>query len=277
MSGIWPGDVRCAAMLSFDVDGVSSWIRRDPEFARLPSLMSMAEYGPSVATPRILDLLDRYSISASFYIPGYVAETHPRLVEDIAARGHEIGHHGYMHEAPATLSAEEEAEVLDKGSGILAGITGTAPVGYRSPGWELSEVSLDLMRERGFLYDSSLMGDDAPYLLETDPAGRRMVEVPIHWLLDDAPNFVYAPSANRLGPMRGPDEVFSNWAAEFEGLYHYGRAFTLTMHPQYIGRPGRLRMLERLINHIQSFPNVEFMRIIDAARLWLPDEWEEQV
>ena len=277
MSGIWPGDVQCAAMLSFDVDGVSSWIRRDPEFARLPSLMSMAEYGPSVATPRILDLLDQYPIPASFYIPGYVAETHPRLVEDIADRGHEIGHHGYMHEAPASMSPEEEAGVLDQGSEILAGITGNAPVGYRSPGWELSEVSLDLLRERGFLYDSSLMGDDAPYLLEQDSAGRRMVEVPIHWLLDDAPNFVYAPAANRLGPMRGPDEVFSNWVAEFEGLYHYGRAFTLTMHPQYIGRPGRLRMLERLINHIQSFPNVEFMRIIDAARLWLPDEGEKQV
>ena len=277
MSGIWPGDVQCAAMLSFDVDGVSSWIRRDPEFARLPSLMSMAEYGPSVAAPRILDLLDQYSIPASFYIPGFVAETHPSLVEDIADRGHEIGHHGYMHEAPASMSPEEEAGVLDQGSEILAEITGTAPVGYRSPGWELSEVSLDLLRERGFLYDSSLMGDDAPYLLEPDSAGRRIVEVPIHWLLDDAPNFVYAPSANRLGPMRGPDEVFSNWAAEFEGLYHYGRAFTLTMHPQYIGRPGRLRMLERLINHIQSFPNVEFMRIIDAARLWLPDEGEKQV
>ena len=276
MSGIWPGGVQCAAMLSFDVDGVSSWIRRDPEFSRLPSLMSMAEYGPSVATPRILDLLDKYSIPASFYIPGYVAETHPRLVEDIAARGHEVAHHGYMHEAPASMSPGEESEVLDRGTEILAGITGTAPAGYRSPGWELSEVSLDLLRERGFLYDSSLMGDDAPYLLETDPAGRPMVEVPIHWLLDDAPNFVYAPSANRLGPMRGPDEVFSNWAAEFEGLYHYGRAFTLTMHPQYIGRPGRLRMLERLINHIQSFPNVEFMRIIDAARLWLPDEGEKR-
>ena len=276
MSGIWPGDVQCAAMLSFDVDGVSSWIRRDPEFARLPSLMSMAEYGPSVATPRILDLLDQYSIPASFYIPGYVAETHPRLVNDVADRGHEIGHHGYMHESPASLPADEEAEVLDRGSRILAGITGKAPVGYRSPGWELSEVSLELLRERGFLYDSSLMGDDAPYLLDSDSAGRRMVEVPIHWLLDDAPNFVYAPSANRLGPMRGPDEVFANWAAEFEGLYQYGRAFTLTMHPQYIGRPGRLRMLERLINHIQSFPNVEFMRIIDAARLWLPDEGEKQ-
>jgi peptidoglycan/xylan/chitin deacetylase (PgdA/CDA1 family) len=270
MSGIWPADVQCAAMLTFDVDGVSSWIRRDAGFARLPSLMSMAEYGPAVATPRILDLLDRHAIPASFYIPGYVAETHPALVEDIAARGHEVAHHGYMHEAPASMSAEEEAEVLEKGSEILAGITGSAPVGYRSPGWELSEVSLDLLRSHRFIYDSSLMGDDAPYLLDPDDGQGALVEVPISWLLDDAPNFVYAPSANRLGPMRGPDEVYANWAAEFEGLYHYGRAFTLTMHPQYIGRPGRLRMLDRLIDHIRSFPNVEFMRVVDAARLWLP-------
>jgi peptidoglycan/xylan/chitin deacetylase (PgdA/CDA1 family) len=270
MSGIWPADVQCAAMLTFDVDGVSSWIRRDAGFARLPSLMSMAEYGPAVATPRILDLLDRHAIPASFYIPGYVAETHPALVEDIAARGHEVAHHGYMHEAPASMSGEEEAEVLEKGSQILAAITGTAPAGYRSPSWELSEVSLDLLRSHRFIYDSSLMGDDAPYLLDPDGGQEGLVEVPISWLLDDAPNFVYAPSANRLGPMRGPDEVYANWAAEFEGLYHYGRAFTLTMHPQYIGRPGRLRMLDRLIDHIRSFPNVEFMRVVDAARLWLP-------
>ena len=90
----------------------------------------------------------------------------------------------------------------------------------------------------------------------------------LHWLLDDAPNFVYAPVANRLGPMRNPDEVFGTWAAEFEGLYRYGRTFNLTMHPQYIGRPGRLLMLERLIDHIRSFPNVEFMRCQDVAELW---------
>ncbi len=271
MSGIWPSGVQCAAMLTFDVDGVSSWIRRDAGFARLPSLMSMAEYGPSVATPRILDLLDRYGIPASFYIPGYIAETHPALVEDIATRGHEIAHHGYMHEAPASMSAEEEEEVLEKGIDILTGITGSHPDGYRSPSWELSEVSLDLLSSHGFVYDSSLMGDDAPYLLDPDGRDGPLVEVPISWLLDDAPNFVYAPSANRLGPMRGPDEVYANWAAEFEGLYRYGRAFTLTMHPQHIGRPGRLLMLERLIQHIQSFPNVEFMRVVDAARLWLPE------
>ncbi len=288
MSGIWPGDTQCVAMLTFDVDGVSSWLRRDPNFANLPSLMSMAEYGPSVATPRILDLLDAHSIKGSFYVPGYVAETHPDLVREIAARGHEVGHHGYMHESPASMSAEEEEEVLEKGVDILKSITGQPPRGYRSPSWELSPVSLDLLVSHGFLYDTSLMGDDAPYILNLDQlnrdqpdrdqpdrslpemslTGRSLVEVPIHWLLDDAPNFVYAPSANRLGPMRSPEEVYRTWSAEFDGLYRYGRAFTLTMHPQYIGRPGRLLMLERLIRYIRSFPNVEFMRVIDVAQMW---------
>lgn len=269
MSGIWPGDTQCVAMLTFDVDGVSSWLWRDANFANFPSLMSMAEYGPSVAAPRILDLLDEHGIKASFYVPGYVAETHVELVEDIASRGHEIGHHGYMHEPPGYLDPEREMEILEKGMLILKGITGQAPTGYRSPSWELSEVSVNLLASHGFTYDSSLMGDDAPYVLNGDDPARRLVEVPVSWVLDDAPNFVYAPAANRLGPMRNPDEVFGAWSAEFEGLYRYGRSFNLTMHPQYIGRPGRLLMLERLIDHIRSFPNVEFMRVCDVAEMWL--------
>ncbi|HLF05246.1 MAG TPA: hypothetical protein VI855_08530, partial [Dehalococcoidia bacterium] len=124
-----------------------------------------------------------------------------------------------------------------------------------------------LLASHNFLYDSSLMGDDAPYILKGDTP-QRMVEIPVHWLLDDAPYFVYAPAANRLGPMRTPEEVYSAWVAEFEGLYRYGRAFTLTMHPQHIGRPGRLQMLERLIRHIRSFPQAEFMRAVDVARQW---------
>ena len=267
MSGIWPGDTQCVVMLGFDVDGVSSWLNRDPNFAQLPSLMSMAEYGPSVATPRILDMLDNHSIKASFYVPGYVAETHVEMVKEIARRGHEIAHHGYMHEPPATLTKDREEEVLHQGISILGDITGEAPRGYRSPSWELSEHSVDLLASHGFHYDSSLMGDDAPYTLNAGTP-QSLVEIPIHWLLDDAPNFVYAPAAGRLGPMRNPEEVYGTWAAEFEGLYHYGRAFTLTMHPQYIGRPGRLRMLEKLITHIRTFPNVEFMRAIDVAEMW---------
>ena len=268
MSGIWPGNTQCVAMLTFDVDGVSSWLNRNPDFINHPSLMSMAEYGPSVATPRILDMLDAHDIKSSFFVPGYVAETHVDLVKEIASRGHEVGHHGYMHEPPSTLSPEEEKGVLERGISILKDITGVAPVGYRSPSWELSEHSLEFLASLGFTYDTSLMGDDAPYMVDAPGASKQLVELPIHWLLDDAPNFVYAPVANRLGPMRNPDEVFGTWAAEFEGLYRYGRTFNLTMHPQYIGRPGRLLMLERLIDHIRSFPNVEFMRCQDVAELW---------
>ena len=269
MSGIWPGNIQCVAMLTFDVDGVSSWLNRNPDFINHPSLMSMAEYGPSVATPRILDMLDAQGIKSSFYVPGYVAETHVDLVKEIASRGHEVGHHGYMHEPPSSLSPEEEKEVLERGISILKGITGVAPVGYRSPSWELSEHSLEFLASLGFSYDTSLMGDDAPYMVDAPGTGKQLVELPIHWLLDDAPNFVYAPVADRLGPMRNPEEVFGTWAAEFEGLYRYGRSFNLTMHPQYIGRPGRLLILERLIDHIRSFPNVEFMRCQDVAEMWV--------
>lgn len=269
MSGIWPGEIKCVAMLTFDLDGVSSWIRRDPSYADFPSLMSMAEYGPSIATPRILDLLDKYDIQSSFYVPGFVAETHTDLVKEIFDRGHEIGHHGYMHEAPATMSKREEEDVLKKGINILNDITGKVPIGYRSPSWELSSISLELLSRYNFKYDSSMMGDDAPYFIESESANGRLVEVPIHWVLDDAPNFVYAPSANRLGPMRNPEEVYITWAAEFEGLYKFGRSFNLTMHPQYIGRPGRLLMLEKLINYINTFDDVQFMRVDNVSDLWL--------
>ena len=266
MSGIWPGDTQCVVILGFDIDGVSSAINRHPDSANLPSLMSMREYGPSVATPRILDLLDRHDTPASFYIPGYVAETHEDLVRDIHARGHEVGHHGYMHEPPATLSRSQEADVLDRGIEILSGLTGEPPLGYRSPSWDLSERSLELLADRGFVYDSSLMGDDAPYIVNVDD--RTLVEIPVHWELDDAPYFNYTPSLDLKYPMSSPQQVYEVWSSAFEGAYRYGRSFVLTMHPYIIGRPGRLLMLERLIDHIKSFPNIEFARAIDVAQSW---------
>ena len=266
MTSMWSGVTQCVVMLGFDIDGVSSAINRDPASANLPSLMSMREYGPSVATPRILDILDRHDIPASFYIPGYVAETHEDLVRDIHRRGHEVGHHGYMHEPPATLSRSQEAEVLDRGIEILSGLTGEPPFGYRSPSWELSEHSLELLADRDFVYDSSLMGDDIPYTVNV--GDRTLVEIPVHWELDDAPYFNYAPSLDLKSPMSSPQQVYEVWSSAFEGAYRYCSAFILTMHPYVIGRPGRLLMLERLIDHIKSFPNVHFSRAIDVARTW---------
>lgn len=267
MSGIWPGDTRCVVMLTFDVDGVSGAINRDPKVAKFPSLMSMREYGPSVGVYRVLDLLDDYAIKGSFYIPGFVAETHEDLVKGIVKRGHEVGHHGYMHEPPATLTKEKEEEVLDKGIEIIQRLTGQRPKGYRSPAWELSEHSLPLLASRGFLYDSSLMGDDIPYMVDAG-GGKRLVEVPVHWELDDYPYFDFSPALGSVRTIASPDYVYQAWSNIFEGMYHYGRSFMLTCHPFIIGRPGRVRMLERLIGYMRGFPGVEFMRTDAVAEMW---------
>ena len=165
-----------------------------------------------------------------------------------------------------TLSRGEEAEVLDRGSAAIERITGERPLGYRSPSWELSEHSLALLAERDFVYDSSLMGDDAPYTVDAN--GTTLVEIPVHWELDDYPYFSFSPAEGRTGLMASPEQVYQVWSAAFEGAHHYGRSFVLTMHPFVIGRPGRLRMLERLIEYIRGFTGVEFMRTIDLARMW---------
>ena len=264
MAGIWPDDTQCVVMLTFDVDGPSAIIHRNPQAEQMPSTLSQGEFGPNVAVPRIIELLAKYDVPATFYVPGWVAERYPHAVERIAAAGHELAPHGYLHEPPATLSGGEEAEILDRSTAILERMTGERPLGYRSPSWELSEHSLTLLAERGFVYDSSLMGDDAPYTVEA--GDRRLVELPVHWSLDDAPYFVFNPASQRSSVMASPSQVYDIWAAAFDELYERGRAFMLTTHPWIIGRAGRLRMLERLIQHMHTVPRVQFARAIDIAR-----------
>ena len=237
-------------------------INRDPRVEHRPSARSFGDYGPTVAVPHILSALERADVPASFYVPGWVAEQTPSVVERIVEAGHEIGHHGYLHEPPATLSAEEEAGVLDRGSEVLAGIVGERPAGYRSPSWELSDVSLSLMAERGFRYDSSLMGSDAPYWVRAGDAA--LVELPIHWALDDYPYFVFAPTDGRR-LQASPEHVESTWRDAFNEIHQRGGVFTLTMHPYIIGRPGRLAMVERLIAYMRSRPNVSFAKAVDVC------------
>ena len=269
MSGMWPGDTRCVAVLGFDIDGQAGAIYGRPENAELPGVMSMREYGPAVATRRILDLLDRYGLKSTFFIPAFVAETHEDLVREIVDRGHEVGHHGYMHEPPATLTRDQEARMLDRATAVLERLTGVRPKGYRSPLWDLSPHSIDLLIARGFEYDSSLFGDDAPYWVESG-AGK-IVEIPVHWELDDYPFFEFSPSTGVVPVAASPDQAFEVWSAAFDGVYRLKRSFVLAMHPFVIGRPGRLRMLERLIRYIKGFPAVEFVRCDELAQMVGPD------
>ena len=176
--------------------------------------------------------------------------------------GHEVAHHGYLHEPPATLSRDEEAAVLDRTNDVLREITGEPALGYRSPSWELSAHSLDLLQERGFRYDSSLMGHDLPYLVG-DSLGT-LVELPVHWSLDDYPYFAWGPSdAHRL--QASPSHVLDVWTSAFDELYERRGMFMLTMHPYVIGRPSRLGVLARLLAHIRRHDGVAFYRSIDVA------------
>ena len=263
MAGIWPGETQCTVMLTFDLDGVSALLNRDPEMARRPSVMSRNQFGLNVGASRILDLLDKYDIPATFFIPGYTAEENEGIVKEIAARGHEIGHHGYMHEPTSTLGLEQEVEILKKGMGILERITGQRPFGFRCPSLDMGENTLDLLVEHGFVFDSSMMGHDAPYFVDT--SNGRIVEIPNDWSSGDAHYYAYSRGA---GSMNTPGDIYKAWELEFDGAYQYGSAMILNMHPHTTGRLAKIMVLERLIKYMRSHSNVEFMRCIDVAKSW---------
>lgn len=262
---VWPDNLQCVVTLSFDVDGTSPLVL-DPAMSSRPSLMSMREYGPSIGVPRILDLLDAYGIRASFYVPAYVAETHPEMTRELVRRGHEVGQHGYAHEPLPGMPLDREIEILDKSRAILSDLIGGPPKGYRAPSWDLTSESLRLFHERGFLYDSSLMGNDIPYRVQAGSG--ELIELPVQWILDDAPFFSYPPLDRGPRPMAAPSHVYDVWSEEFEGIYQYGRYFMLTMHPWISGRPSRLRLLERMIRLIQDHPRVAFWRADETAEYW---------
>jgi peptidoglycan/xylan/chitin deacetylase (PgdA/CDA1 family) len=250
--------------LSFDFDAISIWI--GPMGAKSPSMISRGEFG-AVAVPRILKILEREAIPATFFITGHSAETYPEQTRAIAAAGHEIGHHGYLHENPIDLSPDEEERVMARGLEALDAVAGVRPVGYRSPSWDNSPHTIDLLMRYGFRYESSLMADDfTPYWCRTgdviDPDGPYrfgpevdLVEMPVSWLLDDFPHFEYIRLPTRLSPgLSAASKVEEIWRDEFDFMVREipNGVFTLTMHPQVIGRGHRLLMLERLIAHFKA-------------------------
>lgn len=265
----WLGDSAALAILSFDVDAESPILVEGRRYAEDPVLMSHQAYGPQVAVPRLLDLLEEYSLPATFFVPGYTADHYPEAVERIAASGREIAHHGYSHHSPLRLDEAGERADLERGLGALDRL-GVRPAGYRTPSWEPSRRTFDLLTEYGFVYDSSLMDDDRPYLLET--AAGELAELPPHWGLDDWNQYAYLPDP-RSGPgtVHPPARAVSLWRAELDGMRRHGCLFVLTMHPFLSGRPGRVEGLRTLIEHALECGDVEFVDCAEAARRTLAD------
>jgi peptidoglycan/xylan/chitin deacetylase (PgdA/CDA1 family) len=231
--------------------------------------MSQGAYGWKVGTGRILELLARYGIEATFFVPGLVIEQRPEVIARILAAGHEIAHHSWSHAWIVSLSEEEEREEMRKGFEIIERTTGRPPAGWRSPAAEFSGITMDLLLEYGFSYSSNFFDDDSPYLHVVGGRTTDLVEFPFHWVLDDAPFFQYSITLPGR-TMQAPSAVLEAWKIEFDSLYAEDRAFTLAMHPQLIGRASRLWVLEELIRHIASQPNIWFARCDRVAEAIRP-------
>jgi peptidoglycan-N-acetylglucosamine deacetylase len=259
--------------LSFDFDAMSVWFGYEHT---TPAMLNRGEYGARVGVPRVLDLLDRHDIRATFFVPGHTIESFPRETEAILERGHEIGHHSYAHVDPSGQSAEEERADMERALACLQRI-GIQPLGFRSPSLDLSDVTLELVEEHGFVYDSSLMTDDfRPFhprigdrVSREEPLVRgresRLWELPTCFELDDWPHFQFNFDPPRRG-LASPSGVLEIWQGDLEWMDANvdGGVLTVCMHPQVIGRAHRVAMVERFIEGASAL-GVRFRPLGDVA------------
>ena len=261
--------------LTFDFDNASPMIARE---MTTPTMISRGDFG-MVASERLLALMGKHAIRTTWFTPGHTIETYPTHCRAVHAAGHEIAHHGWTHRVPATLGREEEERELIRGNEAIEALTGRRARGYRSPAWDLSPHSIELLLKHGFDYDSSLMGHDyLPYQARDgdvaslqEPirygADTSLVEMPISWSLDDYPVFEYmrTPTGINAG-LASAEQVGANWLADFDYMaehYDWG-VLTYTFHPHVIGRGHRLIMLEKLIGHLEARSAI-FLAMEDAV------------
>jgi peptidoglycan/xylan/chitin deacetylase (PgdA/CDA1 family) len=258
----WLGGSAALAVLSFDVDAESPILAHGRRYADHAMVMTHQAYGPLVGVPRLLALLDDFQIEATFFVPGLTADRYPDTVEAIAAAGHEIGHHSYSHRSPVDLGEAGEREDFERALAALERV-GVQPRGHRAALWEASWRTPALVAEYGLEYDSTLMDDDKPYLLET-PKGT-IAELPPHWSLDDWEQYAYLPRPPVGENIESPAKVLDLWCSELDAMRRHGCLFMLTNHPFLSGRPGRVETLRRLIEHALERGDVAFATAAEVA------------
>ena len=257
------------ALLTFDVDAESPILVEGRRYADNAGVMSHQAYGPLVGVPRILALLAEYELPATFFVPGLTAERYPQTVELILAAGPELGHHSYAHFSPFDQDDAAERADFERALAVLDRF-GVKPEGFRCPSWEPAWRTPALVAEYGLAYDSSLMDSDRPYLLET--AAGDIVELPVHWSLDDWEQYAYLPRPPFKSPIESPQKVLDLWISELDAMRRYGCIFVLTCHPFLSGRPHRVEILRALIEHALGTGDVEFVEAREAARRARRDE-----
>jgi peptidoglycan-N-acetylglucosamine deacetylase len=256
----WPKDARAACAFTFDVDAETLWMARG---VHEPVTLSQGRFGVLEALPQILALLRTAEIRASFFVPAWVALHYADAIRAIAADGHEIGCHGDEHERVTDLPPGREHEILKKSLDVLTPLAGRRPIGYRAPAWQLSAQTLSLLAREGFEYSSNMMDRLVPYF---HPAvgGHALVEIPVSWVLDDAPFFLFSGQRS----MQAPGPVLQSWLTEFEGITTVHGITNFTFHPQLIGRPSRLACLRELIDHVRHTPKVWLATLAEVSAHW---------
>jgi len=260
----WPAGKKAAASFSFDIDAESVILNFKPSTASQMTVMSHQAYGPLAGVKRILEILERNQVQSTFFVPGYTARRYPTIIKNIVAAGHEIAHHGDMHEQPAAATVEQEIQYIERGIESLQKVAGVTPIGYRAPFWELSWKTPELLVDYGFLYDTSLMDADHPYELAVKD--KSLVELPVQWALDDWEQYAFLPDITGVGLIESPLKAREMWQLEFDGLRREGGIFILTNHPFLSGRPSRAFSLEALIQYALSHSDVWVTSLAEIAK-----------
>jgi peptidoglycan-N-acetylglucosamine deacetylase len=260
----WPGGARCAACISWDVDADSLVLHRHPDRGHeLYAALSWLRYD-EVAVPRIVEVLDRYGIKQTFFVCAWCIDRYPAMCEPILASGHEIAHHGYLHEAPNEQAPERELRELQRGIEIIERFTGARPTGWRAPYAALSSRSAGFLVEQGFLYDSSLMSDSKPFVVRAGDG--ELIELPIDSTMSDWPHYAHVPDLGYLMSPKAPDAAMDVFRAEFDAAYELGGLWITVWHPHVSGRPARLLAWAKLLEYMLEKGCVWFATLDEIAR-----------
>jgi peptidoglycan-N-acetylglucosamine deacetylase len=258
----WPNGARCACAITFDMDADSLiHISRPKDGHDRLYPITMGRYGPTVAIPRILETYRRFGLKQSFFIPAWCIEQYPQAVEAILKDGHEIGHHGLIHEDPIETKGEAQRIAFEKAMAIHQCRIGRAPRGYRAPVYNVTQQVIDLLIEHKFLYESSLMADDIPYLMKT--AEGELWEAPVHWGTDDWPPFAHYAEIDYMMPVKAPSEGLKAFWEEFDAQYEAGGFWIGIWHPFLTGRLARWRQVEQWLEQTLETKNVWFAPLED--------------
>jgi peptidoglycan/xylan/chitin deacetylase (PgdA/CDA1 family) len=279
-------EILCA--FGVDVDAVAGWLGSYGG-EDSPDDISRGLFAGEVGVPRLLSMLERFGIKATFFTPGHSIETFPDQIKAVVAAGHEIGAHGYSHENPIAMTPEQEEAVLDHCIGLITRLTGKPPSGYVAPWWEFSNVTNELLLKKGFKYDHSLMHHDfQPYYVRVGDSWTKidyskhpsawmkplvrghatnLIEIPASWYLDDLPPMMFIKKAPNSHGFVSPRHLEETWRDQFDWVYReYDYAiFPMSVHPDVSGRPQVLMMLERLYKHMISHAGVRFVTFNEIA------------